>query len=291
MRKISFIVFFLVVALGQGCAQKTIKSETTASDSTNRDATTESNPPAEAQSHSGELVENYGPQPQTDTPHDVEMQGPRPLEQPGLVIVIPSGLVKGASSAGVLKYLNRAKIKIRGIVATEMGAWMGALFAVSGTTNSVEWQLTQAKRAGEEGWRFSDVSVMIKKSLKKKMFRETKIPIVILSDEGVYSDGILSDAVISAVKNTTEKKFPMIQVALDQLVKTAKEKFSGAPVVVVKTAPDMENVADLAIHPKLDRVDDYDFKSIPEAVFQGETASAQAKEELFRLSSGQGSEP
>ncbi len=236
--------------------------------------------------------EAYGPSlPPGGIAPTPELVGPSPRIDPGIILVISPGVVRGVSSAGVLKFLSRSKIKISGIVATEMGAWLGALFAVHGNTNALEWQLNKAKRVGEKGWKLSDVNELVQGSLKEKKFSEAKIPLRVVIEKTqqnpILESGSITTAIQSALKGTIDKNISQ-RMTVVQLAEIARAQFPGMPIVVVRTLSDEGAVqgADLVIDPAVSKMDDYDFKNVPEAVFEGEVAVTKVREAVLKLSQG-----
>ena len=60
-----------------------------------------------------------------------------------MFLVLGPGLAKGFSYAGVFEALHEAKIPIAAIFGTEMGAFIGALYAANPQINAFEWSIFQ----------------------------------------------------------------------------------------------------------------------------------------------------
>ena len=125
-------------------------------------------------------------------------------------------MARGFAFAGVLLELKKAKIPISGIFGTEMGAWIGALYATSNTSNEFEWKLM---RLSED--LFENSTSGFSWILKRKKSREKKlnqmlqaafddkkiqeIPIVlkigVASDQGEFS--LVDQGVLSTILRAT----------------------------------------------------------------------------------------
>lgn len=173
-------------------------------------------PAAETKSNTGEAMgppSPYGPQPETVSSKDSVSYGPEPFQAKAIVLVLGPGLAKGFAHAGVLRALQEEKIPVAAIVATEMGALIGALYAQANSVNAFEWALQKFKPElfqEKSGVFFQknetlpkDLKSEIEKAFGTRSLQDLKKPIKILLVQNqslfIASDGSVGDAVGAAL--------------------------------------------------------------------------------------------
>lgn len=87
----------------------------------------------------------YGPLPQSNPDPTQPSYGPDPVLLRPAVLVLGPGGARGFAHAGVIRALREAKVPIGAIVASDMGALIGALYATSENINAFEWSLLHLK--------------------------------------------------------------------------------------------------------------------------------------------------
>jgi hypothetical protein len=88
--------------------------------------------------------ESFGPSPdlKTEAPPSY---GPAPVITKSVVLVLGPGEAKAFAEAGVIRVLSDAKIQIAGVYGVELGGLVGALYALDGSVNHLEWELMHFK--------------------------------------------------------------------------------------------------------------------------------------------------
>ncbi len=74
-----------------------------------------------------------------------ELYGPKSSARKSLIVVLGPGLARGYAHVGALQALEEAKIPVSGIVGTEVGGLIAALYSSSASMNEFEWRLLQMK--------------------------------------------------------------------------------------------------------------------------------------------------
>ena len=87
--------------------------------------------------------EPMGPQPPVAGPD--ETYGPRVSEKRPITLILGPGMARAFAAIGVIKTLSEAKVPIGGVIGVEMGAIIGAAYALKGNTNSLDWALLKAR--------------------------------------------------------------------------------------------------------------------------------------------------
>lgn len=146
-------------------------------------------------------------------PSEGTAYGPEPFEAKAIVLVLGPGLAKGFAHVGVLRALQEEKIPVAAIVATEMGALIGALYAQANSINSFEWSLQKFKPEyfqEKSGVFFQKndslpqkLKAEIEKSFGNKKFKDLKKPvkILLLQNKSLFiaSEGTVNEAVVAAL--------------------------------------------------------------------------------------------
>src|SRR3989338_3861514 len=71
---------------------------------------------------------------------------PRVDEKPQTCLILGPGMAKGLAHAGVIKAFARSGIIVDCVIGVEIGALVGAYYALDGNINNVMWQLFKVKR-------------------------------------------------------------------------------------------------------------------------------------------------
>ncbi len=135
----------------------------------------------------------------------------------GYVLVLGPGMFRAMAYVGVLKELSSRGVRVNAIVGTEMGAVVGALFALKGAA-SMEWIMTKLKKdafsdvpfitMGEKEAKGDSVSGFLRSNMRGARLEQLKTPVyVTLADaEGkpqpLVSQGILAEVLRDAVATT-----------------------------------------------------------------------------------------
>lgn len=96
---------------------------------------------ATGSSQSTSPPEIYGP----PLPQASPAYGPEPIQLKPIVLVLGPGMARGFAYAGVFRALHDAKIPVGAVLGTEMGAFVGVLYAFDGNINHFEWSLMKFK--------------------------------------------------------------------------------------------------------------------------------------------------
>ncbi|HUP57734.1 MAG TPA: patatin-like phospholipase family protein, partial [Bdellovibrionota bacterium] len=67
--------------------------------------------------------------------------GPEPIQLRPLILVLGPGEARAFAHVGALRAIAEAKLPVAAIYATEMGALVGALYAMNANLNRFEWGL------------------------------------------------------------------------------------------------------------------------------------------------------
>lgn len=256
----------------------------------------------------GEIMgpqELYGPE-QVPSPGSTEaaVYGPAPIELRPLTLVLGPGLARGFAFAGAIRALADAKIPIGAIIGTEMGALVGALYAVDSNANHLDWQLQK----------FKEDVFMAEKNLipthrfnhelnsvfATKQIQQTKIPLRVSVETRSGSHWILADQgslrdAVRAAMATPDLFSPSRWNGSDAIsagrshpypVAEARKIASG-PVVVIDVQdpkeaapfPELKD-ADVVIHPEMKGIGSLDFAKRNEATFRGKKAVLEKIDEI-----------
>jgi NTE family protein len=97
--------------------------------------------------------------------------GPEPMQLKPIVLVLGPGMARGFAYMGALEALDEAKIPIRAIVGTEMGALIGSLYAMNESGDAFQWSMMKFKDSAfpvKRGF----LSALVKNSSDGKELRE-----------------------------------------------------------------------------------------------------------------------
>jgi NTE family protein len=205
---------------------------------------------------------------------------------------------------GIIRALDDAKVPIGAVLGTEMGGFIGALYAMSRNVNQFEWGLLKFKENAflEVGGLFSkkrrlangkQLAEQLSLILKERDLNESKIPLRIalqwnkggspvVVDHGKAAH-VLHDAVMESRGSISPNSRPF-------LIQEAQSLAIG-PVVVVDVMRKSDSVnfmdelkkADLVIKPNMGGIGDLDFEKRTDAAFRGKKAIQQNLTEIRRL--------
>lgn len=254
-------------------------------------------------------VEGFGP------PEPPPQYGPEPVQIRSVTLVLGSGMARGFAYIGAIRALNEAHIQIAAVLGTEMGGLIGALYAVDGNINHLEWSLMRLKPelfVEKEGFlskvfhnknERSKLESELTRVFGKRDIRDSKVPLRIalelrdsktpvVVDHGEFvpalraalaKPGLLKEGIWDGVPAiSAEKSRPF-------LVGEAKVIQAG-PVLVIdasgvpeeRSAADLKD-ADLVIRPDLRNVSASDFEKRNEIAFKGKLAVQSRISEIKRL--------
>lgn len=276
-------------------------------------------PGPETQSSGPRIVnpaDPYGPPlpPSADNP--TTTYGPEPILFKPVVLVLGPGMARGYAYVGAIRALEEAKIPIGAVLGTEMGAFVGALYAMDGKINRLEWAMLKFRDGTFESRGSLLPEVFQKKSRVKKLelglsgilkgrdLGQSKLPLRIAVEVGgdatVLERGPAFNAVRAAIADpetfepgvwngspaaSTAKSRPL-------LISEAKAMNLGPVVAVVamESAEERRSVreselkeADLVIRPDLAGIGAKDFQKKTEAAFRGKSAVKQKISEIRHL--------
>ncbi|MCM2277974.1 MAG: patatin-like phospholipase family protein [Oligoflexia bacterium] len=250
--------------------------------------------------------EEFGPQP-APSPTPAEMFGPEPIQLRSIVLVLGPGMARGFAHAGALRALVAAKIPIAAVVGSEMGAFIGTLYAMEGNINHLDWALLRFKdevflpQQGLLNGLFSDragggkLGAELRRAFGEKELSQCKVPskIVLGTDSGaplLVDGGRAWEAVRAAL--TPPRSQEAIEWSGQRVfaatsvrpfpVSEARALGLG-PVVVIdvslpgKAAPWEAALkeADLVIRPELKGIGEKDYSKRSEAAFRGKRAVSE----------------
>jgi len=254
----------------------------------------------------------YGPQPPLPQP----LYGPEPIQQRPVVLVLGPGLARGYAYAGVIRALSDAKIRIGAVFGTEMGALIGALYAMDGSVNHMEWgvqrfrsDVFQPDQSMLSHWLKSDPAEKFNASLERvfgdRDLSQAQIPIRILAqpagepvkvfDKGAFR--MLIRASFGAVNGFAPIDVEGIPTATAGAIRPfdvndAKALAIG-PVIAVDVLdpkesdlyPELKD-ADLVIRPEVTGIAKTDFGRRTELTFAGKAAINDHLDEIRKLVGG-----
>jgi NTE family protein len=224
------------------------------------------------------------------------------------VLVLGPGLARGYAYVGALRALEEAKIPIAAVLGTEMGAFVGSLYAMDGKINQLEWAMLKFRDGTFDSQGSLLPEVFKRKARAKKLeegllgvfdsrdLSQSKLPIRIAvqtsrGEVSVVERGPALSAVRAAIADPeifgpAEWNGGMAGPAARTrplLVHEAKAMNLG-PVVVIDAAGTQDvGDADLVIRPNLSGIGPRDFQKRTEAAFRGKSAVRQKIPELRHL--------
>src|SRR4051794_21735458 len=69
------------------------------------------------------------------------------VEMPKIGLILGPGAFKTFSHLGVLREFEKSGFKVQAIVGMEWGSLVGAIYAMKGRANDLEWQLSKLKKS------------------------------------------------------------------------------------------------------------------------------------------------
>jgi NTE family protein len=112
--------------------------------------------------------EAYGPAAPTETNPETPVQPPPPA-QPKLCLVLGPGFARAIAHAGVIEAFVKNQIPIHCIVGVEMGGVVGAFYALSGSVNTMQWQLFKLNK--DNLFNFPMIQIGAKRSSGKEFHK------------------------------------------------------------------------------------------------------------------------
>jgi NTE family protein len=262
--------------------------------------------------------ESFGPSPDLKT-EPPPSYGPATIVTKSVVLVLGPGQAKAFAEAGVIRALSDAKIQIAGIYGVELGGLVGALYALDGSVNHLEWELMHFKDdqlvASESALdRFmkrrpddSGLVDSLKKAFGDRDVSKTAIPLKLVvqpqyAQARIYDKGMIRKILRGGLGSTADDDFEPSKIdgVITESAASTKpfpvdeaKKFAtsiNAIVVVVdvldpKTSdlfPELKD-ADVVLRPDLRQVGAKDFGKRTDAVFAGKSATTEKMDEIKRL--------
>jgi len=182
-------------------------------------------------------------------PSGAQIFGPAPPGGYPVVVVLGPGMARALASAGVLRAIRDAKIPIGAIVGVEMGALVGAIYAVSKTLNEFEWEMQRIKEdlfskeeQGVSAWlsrgntekKFNE---MLNRIFGNQLLSSTRVPLKIVVWSGseqraqVIAEGKITDALRAAFE-TKKNRFESAALYRPFPVEVAKNLSLGPTILV-----------------------------------------------------------
>jgi hypothetical protein len=238
--------------------------------------------------------EPYGPPAPvgSDLPGTATAYGPEPVQFRSIVLVLGPGAARGFAYAGVIRALADAKIPVAAILGSEMGALIGAIYAIDGKVNHFEWGMLKLKE---------DI-VNPPTSMLPKLFKSSaKRPKLEKELNGIFANRDLNQTKIPfRVAMPPESKVidrgPLVRVLLDGLdlpassyaqteaaLITEARAMNLGSVVAVSMNEGGGGGADLIVHPDLKDLSENDFNKKTEASFRGKQAIEKSLPEIRHL--------
>jgi NTE family protein len=242
--------------------------------------------------------------------------GPMPLVKKKIVLVLGPGMARGFAHAGALKALAQAKIPVAAVLTTEIGSVFGALYAINGNANQLEWALLQFKDGTflndsallPSGMRKKSSAERLRKALERvlgqKKIQSARIPLRVSVEDAKTGTDLLLDRgdAAAAVQGAmaSPEYYPPARIGDHEyvsarrsrpfLVREARNLDLGA-VVVIDTAEeqtDRRELADanLVVRPDLGGIGALDFAKRADASFRGQKAMQDKIPEIKKLLGG-----
>jgi NTE family protein len=296
---------------GSGCASSKVKS---AASSGGAETT---NAPQGPIKESKEPAEIFGPPAPAVADAPSAVYGPAPIKTNPIVLVLGPGLARGFAYVGVVRALHEAKIPIGAILGTEMGAFIGALYAMDGKINQFEWALQKFKddtispTAGMFSTLFQrsrnsrKLETELKQYFGKKDLNQSMLPLKIAiqfqgnSSVTVLDRGLAAEAIQAAMADL-EVFDPVIlngvkaqsAASLRPFLISEARALNLGPVVVVDVLDEIAEKAvgtaemkdaDCVIRPTLGGIGTMDFSKRTDAAFRGKTATENQMDQIRKL--------
>ena len=263
----------------------------------------------------------YGPRSSEASPAPIpspaavppDTYGPERIQYRPIVLVLGPGRARGFAHVGVIRALHEAHIPIAAILGTEMGAFVGSLYAMEANLNRFEWSLQKfreedfGRKGGLMSKLFDDAGGHrfeedLGRVLGHKDLKTARIPLRIGlhlrdKDQVVFvSSGVAVDAIRAAMAGEgLFKPSPWEGSAADNVAVTRPfpiadaRAIAGGNVVVVDVGganaaalAELKD-ADLVIRPDLKGIAPEDFGRRSDAAFRGKDAVARQLKEIRHL--------
>jgi NTE family protein len=263
-------------------------------------------------------TESFGPSDDLKTA-PLPNYGPATIITKSVVLVLGPGQAKAFAEAGVIRALSDAKIQIAAIYGVELGGLVGALYALDGSVNHLEWELMHFKDAQlstEESAlnrfikRRPDASGLedgLNKAFGDRDLSKTTIPMRLVvqpqyAQARIYDKGIIRQILRGGMGSAAEDDFEPAKIdgVITESAATTKpfpvdeaKKYAASINAIViavdvldpKTSnlfPELKN-ADLVVRPDLRQIGAKDFGKRTDAVFAGKSATTEKMDEIKRL--------
>jgi NTE family protein len=262
--------------------------------------------------------ESFGPSPDLKT-EPLPNYGPATVVTKSVVLVLGPGEAKAFAEAGVIRALSDAKIQISAIYGVELGSLVGALYALDGSVNHLEWELMHFKddqlstsesaldRFIKRRPNASGLEEGLNKAFGDRDLSKTTIPMKIVvqpqyAQARIYDKGMIRKILRGGLGSAAEDDFEPTKidgVVTESAATTkpfpvdeAKRYAASVNAIVIavdvldpKTSdlfPELKN-ADLVVRPNLKQIGTKDFGKRTDAVFAGKSATTEKMDEIKRL--------
>ncbi len=224
--------------------------------------------------------------------------GPQPLRSKSLVLVLGPGMAQGMSYIGAIRALSDAKIPIGSVLGTEMGGVVGALYALHGSANSLEWSMLRLKdevlkknpsdllsRVLNKNRASEKLEAELTRAFGQKDLIQMRLPLRLSLQPKESSAPQLMDhgAVVPMLLETYQPVPPRVSQSLAQMLVDEAVKLSAGPVLVLQTGEPTVNGGDLLISIPMKGIGPEDFSRRTESIFQGKKAVQAKLPEIRRL--------
>jgi NTE family protein len=263
-------------------------------------------------------AEEFGPPAPPSANQPTTTYGPEPVMIRPVVLVLGPGLARGFAYVGAIRALTEAKIPIGAVLGTEMGAFVGAVYAMDAKINHFEWALQRFKDSDFVAGKSLLPSMFQRRSTTQKLEEEldrvfgkkdlnqSKLPIrVALQTKDSGSVAVLERGpVAAAVRGSLADPElydagqwngqDVVSAAKSRPFLVAEARAMGLGPVVVVDATDEKDAtryvssselkdADLVIRPELQGIGPLDFQKRTETAFRGKKAVAAQLPQLRQL--------
>ena len=164
-------------------------------------------------------------------------------------LVLGPGMARGFAHAGVLEAVAESKLKIHCIVGTEMGALVGAIYALNESTNTLQWQLFKLRKETYLDFPLFSINDRIASGAKLHRFlqdnfgnkrtSDLKVPFTISATEAGSGNPILLRDEVLADALAVSLSLPGVFKARELGVKGFLLSGSGSSPLPVKEAFDL----------------------------------------------------
>ena len=263
--------------------------------------------PEDADQDSSVSADVAGP-PEAYGPLPAPKYGPDPVKLRPVVLVLSPGMARGFAHAGVLRVLAENSIPIGAIVGSEMGALIGALYALDPNMNRLEWSMMKFEKEvfakkGLFAAVFSGAEPRLEAELKRtfssREISDAQIPMRLalrikgasmptLVDRGpvteglraaLAADGFFSPAIWNDGLAVSAKE------SWNSLVREARDLAIGPLLIVNVTgsADPAVRTDEVVLSPDLNGLGDKDFTKRTELTFRGANSAKRALSRIREL--------